>query len=329
VLVVLAGGMTLVESSLTVSSEAVLLPLEMSTVRSALDGVVAEVLVDEGQRVREGDVLARLSAGDHRVALARTEAAVSSARIELEQLQKGNRQEEVDRVRARVNGLNREVGIAGSRVRRLSGQVKQGIAPREELDSARAQHAALSGQLAEANAELRLMLAGAPPEEIAKKQSELRTLEAQLEQDRKSLDATLVKSRMTGTVVTQKPKEKVNARVAQGDALFEIVESQRMKAEVLISERDFDVLALGLPLQIKVPAYPGRSFAGTVKRVAQRVETLPKLGAVIRVEGEIENPEGLLVPNMTGVGVIDCGRRSWAEILVRRVARWFRLHILL
>ena len=51
---------------------------------SKLNGTVEEVLVREGQRVKRGDVIARIDDDDYRIAVERTEAAYNLARAEFE-----------------------------------------------------------------------------------------------------------------------------------------------------------------------------------------------------------------------------------------------------
>ncbi|OGQ13268.1 MAG: hypothetical protein A2138_07190 [Deltaproteobacteria bacterium RBG_16_71_12] len=313
---------------LTITYECEIEPLESRTVRSPIDGVLALVAVDEGERVKLDQVLGNLDNGALKLELVKNKAVLERAAAELELLKQGTREEEVDRAQARINGLANEAGIASSRLKRVRGLVKQGVAPREEQDRAAGELAAIMGQLQQARADMKLLLAGARPDDIKKKEAEINSLTAQVDVSERQLAATVLKAPMAGVVTTQKPKDKINTKVTVGDAIFEVVAPEKMRATVLVSERDFDVLRKGLPIKVKVSAYPVDEFAGEVVRVAEKVERLPT-GNIIRAEGVIDNADGKLVPHMTGFAEIRGEPRPLVALLGRRVLRWVRVRFLI
>ena len=313
---------------LTITYECEIEPLESRTVRSPIDGVLAAVAVEEGQRVEVGFVLGNLDNGALQLEVVKSKALLERVTAELEMLKQGTRQEEVDRAQARINGLANEAGIASSRLKRVKGLVRQGVAPREEQERAAGELAAIMGQLQQARADMKLLLAGARPDDIKKKEAEVSSLAAQLDVNERQLAATVLKAPMSGVMVTQKPKDKINTKVAVGDPIFEIVAPEKMRASVLVSERDFDVLKKGLPITVKVSAYPVDEFTGEVVRVAEKVERLPT-GNIIRAEGVIDNAEGKLVPHMTGFAEITGDSRPVLSLLGRRAMRWIRVRFLI
>lgn len=325
---VIVGAGFLIKVPLTLTYPCVIRPVERDVIRSPLDGVIEEVLVDEGQRVSKGDIVARLLATDLQLAVVKSESAIQRAQAELDLLRLGSREEEVARAEARVAGLARETSIASDRVARLRGQVKNGVAPRDELDRANAERAALSGQLAQARAELRLQRAGARPDEIRRKEAELMGLRAQHEVENQNLEKTLLKARKDGIVITPKPKDLVNAKVSQGQEVLEVVLPSVMRTEVLVAERDFDVLALDMPMSVKVASLPGAEFGGRITKLGQRVERVDGLN-VVRAEGKIENDNGALMPNMTGYAKIEGSEVSVTWMVVRRLVRWVRVRFLI
>ncbi len=319
---------TQVRYPLRITSECEVRPVDRAGVRAPLDGLLAEVLVDEGQRVEKGAVLGRIGNADLRVAVVKSQSALERARAELKLLLEGSSAEELERARTRVNGLAREVELAQGRVSRTRALVKEGVAPRDDLDRAEGELASLQGQLSQARADWKLLEAGSRPEEQRRKEAEIRSLEAQLELDQRGLDATEMKTPMAGVLVTKKPRELVNSRVGAGDVVFEILEPLEMRADVFVPERDFDVLRVGLPLKVKVTAYPTTSFEGKITRIAQEVERRD-IENVVRVEGVLQNKEGLLLPNMTGFAEVEAEERPLLDLAMRRVVRWFRVRFLI
>jgi HlyD family secretion protein len=163
-------------------------PVRSATLTFPSGGVVAEVLVKEGQAVKAGQVIARLQAGNQRAALAQAQAQHQRALARLNELRAGPRPEEIASAKAGVEAA--EARLA---------QVKRGADP-EEVDAAavevnRAQErlaAALrtgrqveidQAQAALSAAEERLvkLSRGAREEEIAAAEAEVRRAQAQLE----------------------------------------------------------------------------------------------------------------------------------------------------
>ena len=109
-----------------------------------IPGRLLERLVDEGERVAEGRLIARLESADQEIQVAQAEANLAYARAVLAELEAGSRPEEVSRARA---------------------QVEQARAKLQELESG-----SRSQEIANAQAELQRALAG---EEAARAQLEL------------------------------------------------------------------------------------------------------------------------------------------------------------
>jgi len=117
--------------------------------------------------------------------------------------------------------------------------------------------------------------------------------------------------------------------VAAGDLVCELAGRERMRAEIFVPERELDAIQVGLPVTVKVAAYPGEAFKGTVMLVGAQVE--PRAGAegVVRVVTEISDPRGLLRPQMTGYGEIRAPRQSLLNLGTRRLVRWVRVRYLI
>jgi multidrug resistance efflux pump len=325
--VLLIAG-SVVRYPLTVTYECEIEPLESRTVRSPIEGVIAAIAVDEGQRVEANQVLGNLDNAAVELDLVKNKAALERAIAELDLLKQGSRKEELDRAKAKISGLENQAGIAAGRLSRVRDLVRKGVAPREEQDKASAELAAINGQLKQARADLVVLKAGARPDDLRKKEAEINSLKAQVDLSEKQLAATVLKAPMAGVVTTQKPKEKINTKVNVGDPIIEIVSPEKMRATVLVSERDFDVLKKGLPMKVKLSAYPVDEFTGEVIRIAEKVERRDT-GNIIRTEGVIDNKDGKLVPHMTGFAEIQGEPRPVVSLLARRVLRWVRVRFLI
>ncbi len=101
---ILAGLAVLVFSKmeLTVSGPFTVLPHENADVRTKVSGLLEDIYVDEGDAVKAGQLIARLSDRDYRAELRKTEATIAEKRAKLRMLKVGARREEVDLARETV-----------------------------------------------------------------------------------------------------------------------------------------------------------------------------------------------------------------------------------
>ncbi len=88
------AALFLVPWELTVSGEFAVAPRHNADVRAEVDGIIAAVYVDEGQRVAAGELVARLEDRDYRAELRAVEAQSDEMRARLKMLRAGPRMEE-------------------------------------------------------------------------------------------------------------------------------------------------------------------------------------------------------------------------------------------
>jgi len=169
-------------------------------------GRVAEVLVQEGQTVKAGDVLFRIEPFDLKEKLARAEAQLAASRAELSKLKEGYRADDIAQAQARRDRLAATLAklVAGPRPReiqigeaklgsakanydlavtqqkRISEMVKQNTASQTEIDRAdRELQTTLAAQRV-AEEELALLKEGTRKEEIDEARAALNESEAAL-----------------------------------------------------------------------------------------------------------------------------------------------------
>ena len=95
--------------------------------------------------------------------------------------------------------------------------------------------------------------------------------------------------------------------------IFRIVDTSRLEMVLNVPEREMATLKAGLPVQLKVDALPGRSFQGTVDRVAPVVDSGSGTFRVIcAFDGE-----GMLQPGMFGRISIAYDNRTDALVVPR------------
>ncbi len=158
-----------VQASTDVTVDAVVVPARYADLSLSASGTVAEVLVEEGDLVEAGQVLARLANDRQVIAIAQAEAQVRSAQARLDELRAGARSEDIDSVQASVD-------IARANLTKLV----DGSRP-EDVTAAQA-------ALNSAQANLQELLKGADNAQLVQALANLQNAEAALQQAQAAYD---------------------------------------------------------------------------------------------------------------------------------------------
>jgi RND family efflux transporter MFP subunit len=205
---------------------------EVPTVDLAFDmpGRLARVLVEEGQDVHAGQVLASLDDAELRAQAAQAEAAARAADAQVQQaqaaaqaaaaqvrqaeaayraaqaslarLRAGPRPSEVQQAQAAVDAARAAVEQARRTLESTEQLYRQGAVSTSQLDAARSQYETALAQYRQAQAHLQTLQAGARPEEIAAAWEQVRQAQAALDAARASLrqsDAAVLAARLAAT----------------------------------------------------------------------------------------------------------------------------------
>ena len=143
-------------------------------------GRIVRVLVDEGDRVRAGDLLAALDRDDldrRREVLA---ARVSEARATLAELERGPRQETIRAQRAAVAELRARAASADAQARRRRSMIDEGAISADEVDVFEREAEAVAARRDAARARLDELEAGSRTEHVDAQRARVAALIAEL-----------------------------------------------------------------------------------------------------------------------------------------------------
>ncbi|MCC6749134.1 MAG: HlyD family efflux transporter periplasmic adaptor subunit [Deltaproteobacteria bacterium] len=324
----IVATLAVIPFDLWVNERCVLVPSSRVVVRSKLSGQIRYVHVKEGDEIRKGELVVALDDHGYRADLENTEAKMRRAMSELKRLRHGARREELAQARQAVATKATEVHFAVKQAERLSKLARQNLVTKEKLDAAEREVAVRRREYAEAQAALTLLRAGSRSETIEATEAEIEHYKVELRFKRAQLDLSRIYAPISGRVVTPRMDEKVNTHVRTGDPVVEVVDSAVMRADIFVPERELDAVRPGLGVEVKVTAYPERSFWGRVLAVGQKVER-GELVNTVRVSSDIQNAGRLLKPGMTGHAKIYAGRRSILYLITRRIIRWVRVELVI
>jgi len=272
----------------TVSATGNLQPTNKVDVGSELSGTVEAVLVDDNDRVKKGQVLARLDTAKLRDQVAKSRAQLASAEAKVLQARAT-----LDQARSSLARL-REVA-------RLSdGKVPS----KAELDTAEA-------TLARAVAD----------EAVA--QALVAEVRAVLSSDETNLTKGAIRSPIDGVVLTRKvePGQTVAASF-QAPVLFTIAETlSQMELQVDVDEADVGQVGTGQQATFTVDAYPGRRYPARIERVGYGSQVKEGVVSYLTVL-TVDNADLSLRPGMTATAEIVTAERTRVLLVPNAALRY-------
>jgi HlyD family secretion protein len=235
---------------------------------------VREILVQEGDRVERGQVLAQLDTKKLEAAVAAAEAALQAQQQALARLQAGSRPEEIRRAHAQLDALKARARTAQITYERQQQLARQKLAAAEDLDQARAAADAAEGEMQAAEESYALAVAGPRVEDIAQARAELAGRRANLDLAREQLaDATLTAP--AAGIVRDRLLEPGDLASPQTPVLtLALVDPIWVRAYV--PEPDLGRVAEGMAAEIRTDSFPGKVYRGWVGFVSPSAEFSPK-----------------------------------------------------
>ncbi len=166
-------------------------------------GRLQRVHVDEGDRIKAGDLLAELDDQPLREALARADAEVQAAQAELEKLRRGSRTQEVRRGEAQVAQAQAALELARAEHQRQSALKTRGMTSQQALDAATTARREAEAALAAAQQSLSLLREGSRSEDVAAGEARLTSATAARAQAQTALDDARLLAPSDGTIMAR------------------------------------------------------------------------------------------------------------------------------
>jgi HlyD family secretion protein len=312
-----------------VAATGTLNPVIMVQVGTQVSGTVEKLFVDFNSTVVPGQHLAQLDQATFRAKVVQAEANLDTARAEVK-----NALANVHNVRAGIETARADVGSRVAQLEKARVTIvdtkrvfdrqralfERSLLPRSEVETAQtaydtavAQHNAAQADRESAEAKLHAARAqlGAAEAQVEKAQAQVHQAQAALDQARVDLDRTLIRSPVTGTVISRSVD--VGQTVAaslQAPTLFTIAQDlTKMQVDTNVSEADIGQVAVGQQATFTVDAYPGQIMRGTVREIRSApiiVQNVVNYNAVVAVE----NPDLRLRPGMTATVSILVAQRE-------------------
>ncbi len=235
---------------------------------------IAELLVDEGDRVKRGQALARLDRSRLEPQVAEAEAQIAAQRQVVARLRHGARPEEIAQASAARASAAAEAADAKTRYERAVALRGTSGLSRQELDSARAAADATEARRVVGEKTLDLVVAGPREEDIAEAEARLAGAEARLALLEQMLADTELIAPIDAVVRTRilEPGEMASPQ----KPVFTLAITNPKWARAYVGEPDLGRVRPGQRAWIVADSFPDRRIEGRVGFISSVAEFTPK-----------------------------------------------------
>lgn len=238
------------------------------TVAPRVAGPVVELLVDDNDDVKAGDLLIRIDPADYEVKLHQAEAKLAEAQAELNVTEK-----DVAKNQAQVNQTTEDITSAKSKMEfakndhsRYTKMYKEGIVSKQEYENSKTKF-----EVAEANNKSEIEKSQAAKHALASNeakaeamQANIKKLEAEVEQAKLDLKYTEVYAPQSGKVSARSVE--MGNYLQVGQPIMQIV-PEEVWVVANFKENQLTHMQPKQEVSIKVDTYPNKRFKGEVQSI--------------------------------------------------------------
>jgi HlyD family secretion protein len=266
-------------------------PITKVEVKSKASGIVKNLLVDYGDRVKKGQLLAQLDKEEIEAQVEQSRAALQAADATLSSSQ-------ADYERAKVDAEGPDVPLLKRQLDRNTEMAKDGVVSAQALDDADRNYRMALNKQNVAKAQMAVLKA-----KIAQSQAERTRDQANLKQLEEQLSYTDIISPLDGIVLSRD--------VQMGDAVSSILvlgssatlvmtlgDTSEVYVKGKVDESDIGKVYLGQPARIKVESFKDKTFYGKVTKISPMGVEKDNV-TTFEVRVSINNPGGELKAEMT------------------------------
>ncbi len=234
-----------------------------ATVSSKVTGKVVEVLIEEGMKVKEGQVLARLDDTNIKAALNVTQAQLESAKTAVEE------------TRAQLK-------LAEQEFQRATNLARQNIASQSDLDKAESDAKSLEARL-------------------ARQERDITVAERQVAMGQQQMDDMVIRAPFAGIVTTKdaQPGEMISPVSAGGGftrtGIGTVVDMDSLEIEIDVNESYINRVEPGQPVEATLDAYAQWKIPCKVIAI---IPTADRQKSTVKVRVGFDQPDPRILPEM-------------------------------
>ena len=266
-------------------------PIIKVEVKSKASGIVKKLLVDYGDRVKKGQLLAQLDKIE-------IEAQVEQSRASLEAADANLKSTQADLERAKVDAEGPDVPLLKRAYDRATNMAKDGVVSASALDDAQKNYEMSLNKQNVSKAQVTVLRA-----KIAQAQAQVAQDQANLKQLEEQLSYTDIISPLDGIVLSRDVQlgDAVSSILVLGSSatlVMTLGDTSEVYVKGKVDESDIGKVYLGQPARIKVESFKDKTFTGKVTKISPMGVEKDNV-TTFEVRVSIQNPGGELKAEMT------------------------------
>lgn len=275
-----------------------------------ITGTVAEVLVEEGQRVTQGQPLIALQSEELRAALVQAEGQVAQAEARMRQLAELT----LPTARENLSQAQATQRNAQANFDRTAELASRGNATKAALDDAQRSLDVARTQVN--SAQLQVFTASPGGSDHVLAETQLAQARANLDSARSRFSYATITAPRAGVLISRNVER---GAVAQpGKALLVLAPAGETQLVLQVDERNLGLIALGQPALASADAFPDKRIKARVAYINPSVDIAR---ASVQIKLTVEAPPPFLRQDMTVSVDIEVARRDNTLVLPARAVR--------
>jgi HlyD family secretion protein len=238
-------------------------------VSAQIGGRLDRVLVDEGDRVKAGQVLAIIDNRDYRARVESAQAELGMREAERRRVVNGARTQERQEAAAALSEAEAVLENARAEHLRRQNLLRERVVSRAEADDTERAERVARARVEAARQRFELIDADAREEDRARADSDVSLARARLEEARAIYEKTFIKAPIDGVILRRHRKAGESVSTQFDSPIVTLADDRVRRVRVDVDENDVARIAVGDAAYVTADAFGDRHFPGKVVRVGQ------------------------------------------------------------
>ena len=239
-----------------------------------VSGRVVEVRVREGDRVKAGDLLARLDLGETAVAVERDREGLKSAEARYQDMSEGSRRAEILAAEADVADKRSQLDLAKRELDRQQVLLTKKIGTQRDFDVAKTEVDRTTAALKASDERLKLTVEGFRKFQTEQAKHDMGRAKSVLAQSETVAREAEIRAPADGVILHRIAEP--GLLLAAGQPAVTMAFASRLYVRTYVPEPVLGKVRPGMAASVSVDAFPGKSFAAKITEISPDAEFTPK-----------------------------------------------------
>jgi len=296
-----AGSTTAATGNVVLEAKGYIIPAHQILVSPKVSGMILKLNIEEGRRIKKGEILAELETTEYQADFDRSQALYDAAEAKKAERDNGYRVEEKAQARADYEEAEITLLQLQSEYERAKSLRANGTLSKSDFDAAESIYYSNRKKVSRLKSQSDMMEKGERQERKDLALAELAQARAELSKAKWRLDNCTLRAPILGTILKKNAEEGniVNPVAFNGSfSVCDMADLSDLEVELNVQERDISQVFEGQRCTVRAEAWPDRKYEGYVSRlmpIADRskaaVPVRVKLTVPAKEEGVYLKPE--------------------------------------